>query len=106
MTLSKLPFALVQYSWDRGNHSPSWLVIRPVATLVALLFALATVRRRPRLRLAGLSLGVLYALAVVLLSLLSTFVNDRRGRSTLIRNKSRLLQALVLSPRVSTHAVA
>ena len=41
--------------------------------LVALLFALAAVRRSPLLRLAGLSLGSLYALAGVLISLTGTF---------------------------------
>lgn len=39
------------------------------ALLVALLFALAAIRRSPLLRLAGLLLGVLYVLAGVLLAL-------------------------------------
>ena len=39
------------------------------ALLVALLFALAAVRRGPLLRLAGLSLGILYAVAGVLVTL-------------------------------------
>ncbi len=43
------------------------------ALLVALLFALAAVLRRLRLRLAGLSLGVLYVLAGLLLKLMGTF---------------------------------
>jgi hypothetical protein len=43
------------------------------ALLVGLLFALATVRRSPLLRLAGLSLGVLYVLASLLLKLVGTF---------------------------------
>ena len=43
------------------------------ALLVALLFALTAVRRGPLLRLAGLSLGVLYAVAGVLVSLAEAF---------------------------------
>lgn len=43
------------------------------ALLVALLFALAAVRRSPPLRLAGLCLGTLYAVAGVLVSLVGTF---------------------------------
>ncbi|HVF01092.1 MAG TPA: hypothetical protein VNA27_07105 [Rubrobacteraceae bacterium] len=43
------------------------------ALLVALLFALAAVRRSALLRLAGLSLGVLYAVAGVLVSLVRAF---------------------------------
>jgi hypothetical protein len=43
------------------------------ALLVALLFALVAVRRSPLLRLAGLFLGGLYALVVVVLSLVSSF---------------------------------
>lgn len=44
------------------------------ALLVALLFALAAVRRSALLRLAGLCLGTLYAAAGVLTSLTSSFV--------------------------------
>lgn len=43
------------------------------ALLVALLFALAAVRRSPRLHLAGLVLGVLYVVAGLLVSLVGTF---------------------------------
>ena len=43
------------------------------ALLVALLFALAAVRRSAPLRVAGLSLGVLYTVAGLLVSLVGTF---------------------------------
>lgn len=43
------------------------------ALLVALLFALAAVRRSPQLHLAGLLLGGLYVVAGLLVSLVGTF---------------------------------
>jgi hypothetical protein len=62
---------VVLFSIDATGMIP---LLTPLpALLVALLLALAAVRRSVLLRLAGLFLGSLYALVAVLLSLVSTF---------------------------------
>lgn len=62
---------VVLYSVDSTGAIP---LLAPLpALLVGLLFALAAVRRSPLLRLAGLSLGTLYVVAGVLVSLAGAF---------------------------------
>jgi hypothetical protein len=62
---------VVLFSVDATGMSP--LLMPLPALLVALLFALAAVRRSALLRLAGLFLGSLYALAGVLIELIKAF---------------------------------
>jgi len=62
---------VVLYSVDSAGAIPI-LSLFP-ALLVALVFALAAIRRSLLLRLAGLSLGVFYVLAGLLLKLVGTF---------------------------------